>query len=229
MVVARRVVTHRRGDGAPWPGRADLVRGAAGARLRAPILEALARYATVGIFLSDARGSAYYFNREACRIIGQTHAAALGTGWAATLHSEGRARVLQGRQRALARNAVFRARLRFVHRDGRVVRADAVSVPVRDRGHVVVRVGMLVEVTDRTPSSTVAPDAPAGRRWDDLSPQERRVLQLVVEGKTNKGIAAALHLSDKTVKNYLSSAFQKLHVGRRSQAAAIFARRSSDR
>lgn len=65
---------------------------------------------------------------------------------------------------------------------------------------------------------------PETRRTTDLSPQECRVLELVVEGKTNRQIAAALELSAKTVKNYLSNAFQKLHVGRRSQAAAVFTR-----
>jgi two-component system, NarL family, response regulator DevR len=55
-----------------------------------------------------------------------------------------------------------------------------------------------------------------------LSPQERRVLALVAAGKTNKEIAAALDLSDKTVKNYLSNIFQKLQVSRRSQATAVF-------
>lgn len=57
-----------------------------------------------------------------------------------------------------------------------------------------------------------------------LSPQEKRILALVVEGKTNKEIAKSLSLSDKTVKNYLSNAFQKLNVGRRSQAAALYTR-----
>jgi two-component system response regulator DevR len=61
-----------------------------------------------------------------------------------------------------------------------------------------------------------------GNPVDVLSPQERRILKLVVEGQTNKEIAAALGLSDKTVKNYLSNAFQKLHVTRRAQAAAVF-------
>jgi DNA-binding NarL/FixJ family response regulator len=58
----------------------------------------------------------------------------------------------------------------------------------------------------------------------ELSAQEQRILALVVEGKTNKEIGAALGLSDKTVKNYLSNAFQKLNVTRRSQAAALFVR-----
>lgn len=55
-----------------------------------------------------------------------------------------------------------------------------------------------------------------------LSKQECRVLALVVEGKTNKQIGVELGLSEKTVRNYLSNAFQKLGVARRSQAAVIF-------
>jgi DNA-binding NarL/FixJ family response regulator len=62
---------------------------------------------------------------------------------------------------------------------------------------------------------------------DNLSPQEGRILDLVVEGKTNKEIAATLGLSAKTVKNYLSNAFQKLHVSRRSHAAVLFSRKSN--
>lgn len=57
-----------------------------------------------------------------------------------------------------------------------------------------------------------------------LTPQERRVLALVAEGKTNKEIGVALRLSEKTVKNYLSHAFEKLQVSRRSQAAVLFMR-----
>lgn len=55
-----------------------------------------------------------------------------------------------------------------------------------------------------------------------LSRQEDRVMELVVAGKTNKEIAAALSLSEKTVKNYLYNVFQKLGVGRRAQAASLF-------
>jgi DNA-binding NarL/FixJ family response regulator len=66
----------------------------------------------------------------------------------------------------------------------------------------------------------------AQHEGDPLSPQEQKVLALVAEGKTNKEIAAVLHLSDKTVKNYLSHIFQKLQISRRSQAAAYFVKRS---
>jgi two-component system response regulator DevR len=56
-----------------------------------------------------------------------------------------------------------------------------------------------------------------------LSPQEKRVLALISEGCTNKEVAARLGLSDKTVKNYLSTVFEKLHVSRRAEAAVIYA------
>jgi two-component system response regulator DevR len=57
-----------------------------------------------------------------------------------------------------------------------------------------------------------------------LSPQERKVLALIAEGNTNKEVGNALGLAEKTVKNYLSNVFEKLHVSRRSQAAVLFAR-----
>ena len=55
-----------------------------------------------------------------------------------------------------------------------------------------------------------------------LSPQEQRLLPLIAQGKTNKEIAAELGLSDKTVKNYLANVYSKLHLTRRSQAAAFY-------
>jgi two-component system, NarL family, response regulator DevR len=55
-----------------------------------------------------------------------------------------------------------------------------------------------------------------------LSPQERRVLALISEGKTNKEVGVDLNLSEKTVKNYLANIFDKLNVSRRSQAVALY-------
>jgi two-component system response regulator DevR len=57
-----------------------------------------------------------------------------------------------------------------------------------------------------------------------LTRQERKILALVAEGKTNKEIAAEVFLSDKTVKNYVSSILAKLNLERRAQAAAYVAR-----
>jgi DNA-binding NarL/FixJ family response regulator len=62
-----------------------------------------------------------------------------------------------------------------------------------------------------------------------LTAQERKILLLVAEGKTNKEIAAEIYLSDKTVKNYVSSILAKLNLERRAQAAAFVAKHRLDR
>jgi two-component system, NarL family, response regulator DevR len=72
----------------------------------------------------------------------------------------------------------------------------------------------------------------AGETNDELSvltPQERKILALVAEGKTNKEIAGEVFLSDKTVKNYVSSILSKLNLERRAQAAAFVAKHRSGR
>jgi two-component system response regulator DevR len=57
-----------------------------------------------------------------------------------------------------------------------------------------------------------------------LTQQEQKILALVAEGKTNKEIATEVFLSDKTVKNYVSSILSKLNLERRAQAAAFVAK-----
>jgi len=62
---------------------------------------------------------------------------------------------------------------------------------------------------------------------DALNQQERKILELISEGKTNKEIAGEVYLSDKTVKNYVSNILTKLNLRRRSEAAAFIARRET--
>ncbi|MEX2238576.1 MAG: response regulator transcription factor [Dehalococcoidia bacterium] len=57
-----------------------------------------------------------------------------------------------------------------------------------------------------------------------LSAQEERILELVARGLTNKQISEVVFLSDKTVKNYVSTILQKLNVSRRAEAASYLAR-----
>jgi two-component system response regulator DevR len=66
---------------------------------------------------------------------------------------------------------------------------------------------------------------PSGDPLAELTEQERRILELIAEGKTNREIAETVYLSDKTVKHYVSSILAKLDVARRSEAAALWARR----
>ena len=67
----------------------------------------------------------------------------------------------------------------------------------------------------------------ASKGLPQLSPQERLIMPLLAEGKTNKEIAFELNLSDKTVKNYLANIFDKLQVKRRTEAVAWFLRAST--
>jgi DNA-binding NarL/FixJ family response regulator len=66
-----------------------------------------------------------------------------------------------------------------------------------------------------------------------LTHQERRILDLIAEGKTNRQIAEAMYLAEKTVKNYVSNLLTKLGMERRTQAAAyatrVFERTERDR
>jgi len=66
------------------------------------------------------------------------------------------------------------------------------------------------------------------QRLARLSDQERRILDLLAEGLTNRQIAERLFLAEKTVKNYVSNLLTKLGMSRRTEAAA-FAARISER
>jgi DNA-binding NarL/FixJ family response regulator len=59
---------------------------------------------------------------------------------------------------------------------------------------------------------------------EGLTKQERRILELIGEGLTNRQIGERMFLAEKTVKNYVSGLFQKLGMERRAQAAAYAAR-----
>jgi DNA-binding NarL/FixJ family response regulator len=59
---------------------------------------------------------------------------------------------------------------------------------------------------------------------EGLTGQQRRILELIGEGLTNRQIGERMFLAEKTVKNYVSGLFQKLGMERRAQAAAYAAR-----
>jgi two-component system response regulator DevR len=65
-------------------------------------------------------------------------------------------------------------------------------------------------------------------RLQKLTDQERRILDLVAEGLTNRQIAERMYLAEKTVKNYVSNMLAKLGMQRRTEAA-VYATRLSER
>jgi DNA-binding NarL/FixJ family response regulator len=62
---------------------------------------------------------------------------------------------------------------------------------------------------------------PDARIVNSLNPREKEILMLVARGYTNTAIAETVHLSDGTVRNYISTIFSKLGVADRTQAALL--------
>jgi DNA-binding NarL/FixJ family response regulator len=66
-------------------------------------------------------------------------------------------------------------------------------------------------------------------RYKSLTEQERRILDLIAEGKTNRQIAQTMFLAEKTVKNYVSGLLRKLDMERRTEAAVYAVERTRRR
>ncbi len=83
---------------------------------------------------------------------------------------------------------------------------------------------------DRATHQRVLARLQAGNAEDErlasLSGQERKILDRIAEGKTNREIAAELYLAEKTVKNYVSNLLAKMGMSSRTEAAVYVARRS---
>jgi len=100
-------------------------------------------------------------------------------------------------------------------------RALAGAVRTVAAGGSLLDVNLTASVLNRLRGGTAPPDP----RYAQLSAQERRVLDLVGEGLTNRQIAERLFLAEKTVKNYVSSVLHKLGVERRTSAAVYMSQR----
>ena len=81
------------------------------------------------------------------------------------------------------------------------------------------------ELTRRVMERLRAAAEPKDEGVEHLSSQERRILDLIAEGLTNRQIADTLYLSEKTVKNYVSNLLAKLGMHRRTEAAVFAVRR----
>ena len=85
------------------------------------------------------------------------------------------------------------------------------------------------EVTSRVLARLRGESSTAAEPIEDLTPQERKILNLVAEGLTNRQVAERVFLAEKTVKNYVSNILMKLGLSRRAEAAAYMARRRNQR
>ena len=119
---------------------------------------------------------------------------------------EARVRRDHGRRRRLRPQAGARHRPRRRHPPGRA-------------GRVAARPGR------HGPGPRAAPPQRAPTTsWPALTEQERKILELIAEGLTNRQIGERMFLAEKTVKNYVSNLLAKLGMSRRTEAAAYAAR-----
>jgi len=111
------------------------------------------------------------------------------------------------------------------------VRADDLIEAIRKvaAGQSLLDPGVTARVLERLRSGTVADE-----KLEGLTEQERKILDLLAEGMTNREIADRMYLAEKTVKNYVSNLLSKMGMQRRTEAAVYAARlnerqrRSSD-
>lgn len=100
-------------------------------------------------------------------------------------------------------------------------------VPLESRNHVLLDEPawpvFMAAVRDFLAVPPAAAEAPQARLGEPLTPREREVLDLLARGLDNTGIAEALHLSSKTVRNHVCHLYDKLQVGGRA-AAVVRAR-----
>ena len=71
---------------------------------------------------------------------------------------------------------------------------------------------------------TPPPRVATGKTWAALSPREREVAEQVAAGKTNREVAAALFLSEKTIESHFARIYDKLGLRSRTTLAVIIAR-----
>jgi DNA-binding NarL/FixJ family response regulator len=88
-----------------------------------------------------------------------------------------------------------------------------------------IHAGELCMTPDLAPRLLTEANRSGGARAADLSSREEIILAQVSKGLTNKEIAKALNLREKTVKHYMTHIMQKLGVGNRYEAAAVGQRR----
>jgi DNA-binding NarL/FixJ family response regulator len=126
---------------------------------------------------------------------------------------------------ALIRAAIAAGAQGYVLKDTPVVRWWNVMWRVAGKAAVLPTqlLGMVIEEV-RDMGNGLSSDSMA-----ELSPQELRLLPLIAKGLTNKEIAFAVALSEKTVKNYISNMFSKLGISRRSQVVTLYARSLANR
>jgi DNA-binding NarL/FixJ family response regulator len=96
----------------------------------------------------------------------------------------------------------------------------AIAIRVVNKGHTYMGSGLLEKMLQHTPQPEISNVAIA-KQLAELSPREQEVLNLIATGANNREIAKKLYISEKTVKNHITSILSKLNLRDRTQAALL--------
>jgi pimeloyl-ACP methyl ester carboxylesterase/DNA-binding CsgD family transcriptional regulator len=94
-------------------------------------------------------------------------------------------------------------------------------VPLESRNHILLETEPAWQVWLKEVRAFLPAKAGGGARFAELTPRERDLVELIAQGIDNAQIAARLSLSEKTVKNHITSIFTKLEVENRSRAIVL--------
>lgn len=235
LMLARGHLAHATGD----PDQALAEYGEAGRRIeRAGYLNpaGMAWRSRMATVLSELRAddeapALAHEEVKRCRAFGAPRAlgVALIAAGRAVGGSEGEARlreavsVLAGSQARLEHAralVVLGSHLRRAGRDGDAREPLAEGM---DRAHRCGGVAVVEQALAELHAAGARPRRPALHGADSLTPQERRVTRLAVEGRSNREIAEALFLARRTVETHLSNAYVKLEIDGREQLAEALA------
>ena len=105
----------------------------------------------------------------------------------------------------------------------------AMAIRVVNKGNTYMGSGLLEKILHRSPITSAKPKQPQPSnsildiplQLTELTPREREVLNLIAQGANNREIAKKLYISDKTVKNHVTSILSKLNLRDRTQAALL--------
>lgn len=89
------------------------------------------------------------------------------------------------------------------------------------KGYTQLGPGLVEKIIAKVPTAAPPPPSPPPS-WDELTPREQEVLQLIAKGASNREIAQLLYISEGTVKNHVTNILNRLNLRDRTQAA-IFA------
>lgn len=177
------------------------------------------------VFVVDADGYIRHANAACQAIFGYAPDELIDTRIIDLVAPADRERTLDEASRIMAGTQRIGFENRYLHKDGHEVH---VMWSVRWLAEEGLRVGVARDITALRDAQAQAPTARRGPAQPPLSPQERRVLELLLTDATEKQIAARLGIAESTTHSYVTAVFRKFGVRGRAGLMSLWLQARSD-